>query len=338
MVTNAVSVSIGIPFFNAGPTLADALRSVFAQTYKDWELLLVDDGSSDGSVEIARALRDSRVRLVSDGVNRRLPDRLNQIAALAQGKYLARMDADDLMHPERLEKEVRFLEANPRVDLVDTATFTLDENNELLGVRGDGPLNCDRRAILKSGLLIHPTVMGRTSWFRDNPYDARFIRAEDQELWVRTCSKTVFGRLQEPLFFYRESLAGNLQNYLRTQKTLRKIFHVYGPDLIGHTGTALHVARSYTKTWTYWMYTCVGQQGRLIRARTRPLTAAEAMAAGAAIRVILQTHLPTVDRVSHEQTTGSVCHSEPSSPACLHGLADAELSRRSGGVCAGPGM
>jgi glycosyltransferase involved in cell wall biosynthesis len=290
---DAVSVSIGIPFLNAGPTLADAVRSVLAQTYGDWELLLVDDGSSDGSVEIARGVRDPRVRVVSDGVRRGLPDRLNQIAALARGRYLARMDADDLMHPERLERQVRFLDADPRVDLVDTATFTIDEHNEPLGVRGDRPLDCRPGAVLKWGLLLHPTVTGRTGWFRQNPYDPRFVRAEDHELWVRTCRKAVFGRLQEPLFFYRESLSGNLRNYLRTQQTARKILRVYGPAAVGHAATAVLVARSCLKSWTYRACTAMGRQGRLIRARTRPLTAAESAAARAALRTVLQTPLPT---------------------------------------------
>ena len=75
-------------------------------------------------------------------------------------------------------------------------------------------------SVLRRGLLIHPTVMmGRTEWFRANPYDAAYVRAEDRELWVRTCATTKFGRLCEPLFFYREGLGGNLNNYVRTEAT-----------------------------------------------------------------------------------------------------------------------
>jgi glycosyltransferase involved in cell wall biosynthesis len=327
-----VTVTVGIPFLNARATLADAVRSVLAQTYTDWELLLVDDGSTDGSVEIAANIRDPRVRLVSDGVNRGLPDRLNQIAALARGRYCARMDADDLMHPRRLEEQVRFLEANPGVDLVDTATFTIDESSEPLGVRGDRPLNCDPRAILKSGLLIHPTVTGRTAWFRAHPYDRRFVRAEDQELWVRSCGETVFGRLQEPLFFYRESLSGNLRNYLRTEKTNRKILRVYGPRLVGYAGTVRLAARSHLKSWVYWAYTRLGRQDRLIRARTRPLSAEESAEARTTLRTVLHTCLPTTDGGDHEHTDEYDRRAEPATVACLHGAADVGLSRPAGGV------
>ena len=115
-------VTIGIPFYNAKHTLADAIRSVFAQTFQDWELILADDGSTDGSAEIARMVDDPRVTVISDGMNRGLPYRLNKITELARADYIARMDADDLMHPERLTLQVQYLDANPAVDVVSTAT------------------------------------------------------------------------------------------------------------------------------------------------------------------------------------------------------------------------
>jgi glycosyltransferase involved in cell wall biosynthesis len=295
-VTGGVTVSIGIPFLNALPTLADAVRSVLAQTYRDWELLLVNDGSSDGSLELAQQIQDPRVRLLSDGVTRGLCHRLNQIAALARGKYLARMDADDLMHPRRLARQIEFLERNPRVDLLDTATYTIDECNQPLGVRGDKPLNCDPAAVLKQGLLIHPAVTGRTEWFRRHPYDPAFVRAEDLELWSRVSGSTVFGRLQEPLLFYRESWSGNLNNYLHSSRTVRKILRVYGPSTVGVYGTAVLIAKSYVKSWSYWVSTKLRVQGRLIRRRVRPLDAGEAAAAGAALYSILETPLPGVSR------------------------------------------
>lgn len=268
-------VTVGIPFLNTRRYLADSVRSVFAQTHADWELLLIDDGSSDGSLDVVRHLDDPRVHLLSDGSNRGLAERLNQIASLAQGMYLARMDADDLMHPERLERQLAFLRAHPSIDLVDTATFTVGEDLTPLGIRGDRPLNSSPEVVLRNGLLIHPTVMGRAEWFRRNAYDPVYVRAEDRELWSRTAATATFGRLCEPLFFYREGPVGSLRNYLSTERTVRAILHRYGPPLVGARRTRLLVLRSRLKSIAYRIGTTLGLQGRLIAKRNRPLTATE---------------------------------------------------------------
>jgi glycosyltransferase involved in cell wall biosynthesis len=287
-----VAVTIGIPFLNARTTLPDAVRSVFAQTYADWELMLVDDGSSDGSLEIARTIRDPRVRLLSDGVRRGLVYRLNQIASLAQGRYLARMDADDLMHPRRIERQAHFLDENPKVDVVDTATYTVDSALTPLGIRGDRPLQCAPQAVLLRGLFVHPTVMGRTAWFRRHPYDPAYVRAEDHELWCRTCATTQFARLREPLFFYREDPAGNLRNYLQSAATVRCVLRAYGPALVGRGRTLVAVMQSYLRSLMYYGYTKLGRQGRLIKKRNRPLEPAEAQAARGILADIRRVAVP----------------------------------------------
>ncbi|HUP35371.1 MAG TPA: glycosyltransferase family 2 protein [Candidatus Limnocylindria bacterium] len=294
-MSDRVSVTIGLPFLNARRFLADAVRSVFAQTHDDWELLLIDDGSADGSIDVVRRLNDPRVRVLSDGSNRGLCARLNQIASLAQGAYLARMDADDLMHPERVERQIKFLRANPSIDLIDTATFTVDDDLTPLGIRGDRPLDSRPQAVLRNGLLIHPTVMGRAEWFRSNPYDPVYVRAEDRELWSRTCATTTFARLCEPLFFYREGPAGNLRNYLRTERTVRDILHRYGPPLVGARRTRLLVMRSRLKALAYRIGTKLGLQGRLINKRNRPLNAAEIQEGRRILSVIRSTPVSGLD-------------------------------------------
>jgi glycosyltransferase involved in cell wall biosynthesis len=290
-VSDQVSVSIGIPFRNARRVLAAAVRSVFAQTHHDWELLLIDDGSTDGSIEVVRHLDDPRVRLVADGSHRGLCARLNQIATMARGTFLARMDADDVMHPERIERQLALLRTDPTVDLVDTATFTVDDDLTPLGIRGDRPLDARPEAVLRDGLLIHPTVTGRAEWFRRHPYDPVFVRAEDHELWIRTCGTTRFARLCQPLFFYREGLAGNLANYLRTERTVRDILLRYGPPLVGARRTRLLVMRSRLKAMAYRLGTGVGLQGRLISRRNRRLGAAEVREGSRVLAAILATRV-----------------------------------------------
>lgn len=294
-----VKVSIAIPFYNAHRTIADAVKSVFAQTFQDWELILIDDGSRDGSADVVKQINDPRVRVLSDGANHGLSARLNQIASLAQGQYLARMDADDLMHPERIARQIAFLDENPNTDVIDTATYTVDDDLTPLGIRGDAPLDSNPEAVLRTGLLIHPTIMGRTAWFRQNPYDGAFIRAEDRELWCRTCMNTRFARLCEPLFFYRETLAGNLQNYLKTGVTIRKILRQYGPPLIGSYRTSLLVSQFALRNAVYRAATAVGAQGQLIRRRNRTLTQNERNTAQAIVTQILATPVPGLTGQSH---------------------------------------
>lgn len=305
-----VSVTIGIPFLNARRYLADAVRSVFAQTHDDWELLLIDDGSTDGSIDVVRNLDDPRVRILSDGRNRGLCARLNQIASLSRGAYLARMDADDLMHPERIERQLKFLRANPGVDLIDTATFTVDDDLTPLGIRGDHPLDSCPKAVVRSGLLIHPTVMGKAEWFRSNPYDPVYVRAEDRELWIRTCATTEFARLCEPLFFYREGRAGNVRKYLRTERTVREILHRYGPPLVGAWRTRLLVMRSRLKSMAYQIGTEVGLQGRLISRRNRLLSAAEVEEGRRILSGIRKTPVPGLDGDFRTRSAHRALHDE----------------------------
>jgi glycosyltransferase involved in cell wall biosynthesis len=102
-------VSVGMPVRNCGKTLRAAIRSILWQTYPRWELLILDDASTDKTVEIARSFDDSRIKVLVDGVRRGLPARLNEAIFQSNGQYLARMDGDDVAYPERLERQIRFL-------------------------------------------------------------------------------------------------------------------------------------------------------------------------------------------------------------------------------------
>lgn len=241
-------VTIAIPFYNPGPFFEDAVKSVFAQTYSNWELLLVDDGSTDGSLEKALAVKDPRVRVINDGKNLGLVARLNQIAQLASGEYLARMDADDIMHPERIEKQVAFLENNPDVDVVDTGAIILDRDGQPVGMRGLKPELPTAFEILKRGGFLHPSIMARKTWFLSHPYDPEYPRAEDRELWARTFFETRFAHLPEPLLFYR--FAGNvrLRAYLASYASERKVIKQYGPKMVGLGPSIYLYLRSLSKS------------------------------------------------------------------------------------------
>lgn len=243
-----MTVSIGIPFLNPGRAFEKAVRSVFAQTHVDWELLLVDDGSTDGSLELARAITDPRVRVLSDGTNRGLCARLNQIAREARHDLLARMDADDVMHPDRVRHQVAFLSAHPEVDVLGTLAIAVDPQDRLGGVMGRPLSGTPSPAeALRAAVFVHPSVMGRRRWFVENPYDETFVRAEDQELWCRTAGHSQFRVLPEPLLFYRQPDRINVRSYVASCRTVRRLIRREGPRLVGVAGSLGLLAASHTK-------------------------------------------------------------------------------------------
>jgi glycosyltransferase involved in cell wall biosynthesis len=286
-------LTIGLPFYNVRDYLTAALRSIFAQTYQDWELMLVDDGSTDGSSEIARSVRDPRVTVYIDGVNRGLPHRLNQIAEWASGKYLARMDADDMMHPDRLAKQLRFLEENPRVDLVDSATYSIDEMDRPTGMRNTQPLRPTMASALRKCLLLHATVVGKTSWFREHQYRDDMRRAEDFELWCRTVGHSTFARLPEPLYFVREGKV-SIEKYLASGVTVREVLRLFGPAAVGCRKTLGLLLRCHLKCWLYRLFGVFGAQEILVQRRNTPLEPAVAAEAARILQQIARTPVPSL--------------------------------------------
>jgi glycosyltransferase involved in cell wall biosynthesis len=200
-------VTLAIPFYNAEAYLADAIRSVFAQTHANWELLLIDDGSTDNSLAIARAVRDPRVRVISDGRNLKLASRLNQVTELASHDLIARMDADDLMSPERLAVLADILQANPDIDLVSSGLYSVCNDLRLVGKRGADCRDFSFDDLLyKRKPFVHAALMARKSWYRRNAYNPGLPPIEDAELWLRAAKAGDFNALSiaQPLYVYRE--------------------------------------------------------------------------------------------------------------------------------------
>jgi glycosyltransferase involved in cell wall biosynthesis len=198
-------VTIAMPFFNSCPTLAMAIRSLLNQSYGDFELLLCDDGSDDEGLEIARSFRDPRVICWRDGRRRRLAARLNECIDRARGRFLARMDADDLAYPERLGRQSAFLERNPDVDLCGGGALVFGKGGQPLWRFSPAQEHAEiTHSPLKGFPLWHPAWMGRTEWFRRWRYDESALLAQDQELLLRSYRESRFANLEEVLIGYRQ--------------------------------------------------------------------------------------------------------------------------------------
>lgn len=201
-------VSIGIPFYNAEKFLFDAIRSVFAQTHQGWELILMDDGSTDRSLEMAHSINDPRVRVCSDGKNKKLAARLNEINSLARCDFVARMDADDLMPRCRIERQLSLLNNRADLDLVSTGVCSLTDDCEPVGVRCVTPQHqvTPRGLLAGQSGIVHASILGRREWFLRNPYREDLAKSQDTNLWVRAFSKRDLrvSIIPEPLYFYRE--------------------------------------------------------------------------------------------------------------------------------------
>jgi glycosyltransferase involved in cell wall biosynthesis len=200
-------VVIAMGMVNSEATVGLAVASIRAQTFGDWELVIVDDGSRDRSVAVAEeaAGGDPRIRVVRRDRTQGLAIRMNEIVEHAGAPLIARMDADDVAYPRRLERQVAFLDSNPDVDLVGTSLLVFGADGRAIGKRAAPPSHAEICRRPAGGFkLFHPTWAGRAAWFRDHPYDPRDLRAEDQALLYRVYRESVYANLPEPLMGYRE--------------------------------------------------------------------------------------------------------------------------------------
>src|SRR5271156_6143991 len=207
-------LTIAMPFYNSAATLELSIRSLLNQSYSDFELLLCDDGSDDQSVAIAHSFDDPRLVCWSDGRRRRLAARLNECIDRARGRYLARMDADDVAYPDRLARQLAFLETQTEVDLCGAGAMVFGKHGRpLWRFRPAREHAGITRSPFRGFPLWHPLWMGRIEWFRRWRYEESAWLAQDQELLLRSYRLSRFANLPEVLLGYR-----------RERVTLRKLF------------------------------------------------------------------------------------------------------------------
>jgi len=198
-------VTILLPVFNAEAYLNESVESILAQTFADFELLAINDGSTDHSREILTSFSDSRLKIIDNDSNRGLIYTLNRGIELARGEFIARMDADDISKKNRLEKQVNYLNNHPKVALLGSWAEYVDQDGRYILLRKVPMGNkIIQEKLLEVCCFIHPSVMLRTSVVRQfNGYRQDALHAEDYDLWLHISENYEVDNISEPLIRYR---------------------------------------------------------------------------------------------------------------------------------------
>ena len=215
-------VTVGMPIYNAGIYLRYAVLSIIKQRYQNWELLIIDDGSTDGSLDLITDIHDNRIFLIKDNVNKGLAVRLNEAIDLAKGEYFARMDQDDIAFSDRFEKQLNVLLSDKTIDLNAAQAITIDSENNIIGHLST-PISHDEICLKpwRSIYMSHPTWMGKIEWFKKHYYsNSKPYCTEDQELLLRTYNESKFSACSEILLAYRVRQSNSFKKLIKTRMAM----------------------------------------------------------------------------------------------------------------------
>ncbi|MBI2881404.1 MAG: methyltransferase domain-containing protein [Candidatus Tectomicrobia bacterium] len=197
-------VSVVMSVLNGEAYLAEAVGSILSQTFRDFEWVVLDDGSTDRTRDILAGFEDLRLRVIRQE-NRGLAASLNRAVAESCGEYVARMDADDFSYPNRFQNQVAFLDAHPEYALIGCYYHIVDAAGQLLGLQYRPVQNEDlQRALLHANQFAHGAVMFRRRAFdRAGGYDPQFRYAQDYDLWLRMADDFNLFNIPKALYAWR---------------------------------------------------------------------------------------------------------------------------------------
>jgi glycosyltransferase involved in cell wall biosynthesis len=225
-------VTILMPLYNAENYLHCAIESVLSQSFRDFEFVIINDGSTDSSREIVNFYSDNRIRFIDRKTNHGLVYTLNEGIAVAKGSLIARMDSDDINFPERIEEQVAFLENNQEVGIVGTSIECIGSKGQRIGV-WEHPLDdlTIRWDLLFRTSFAHPTVMIRSHIIHEYNlrYSTSFYPSEDYDFWTRLLLHTKGANIRKPLYKYRihKNNTSNTKAFKQYQNsTLVAFYHV----------------------------------------------------------------------------------------------------------------
>ena len=219
-------VTIGLVCYNADKFLFNSINSILNQDYKNFELIITNDGSTDNTFNIINSFNDDRIKFLNYNANMGLAFRLNEQINLSRCKYFMRMDADDIMFSNRLRIQLNFLQSNQDIDVIGSYAIVFNEFNTITGLRKSKEY-FDKKNIFFNIPFIHPSIMGKTSWFLNYEYNSNFSGCEDLDLWFRSFNNSKFGLIKEPLLFYRDPLKLRFSIYFNRSIIIIKLLNMY---------------------------------------------------------------------------------------------------------------
>jgi glycosyltransferase involved in cell wall biosynthesis len=229
---DAPLISVVMSVYNGKKYLAEAIESILNQTYKNFELIIVNDGSKDNSIEIIKSYmnQDNRIVLI-DRENKGLPYSLNEGISIAKGEYIARMDADDISLPERFEKQIDFMQKN-KLDVCGSHIKRFRDNKKERIIKNPVTNEDIRFSLLFFSSLAHPTVMFKKEVFDKVKYHIDYKVAQDYQLWCDIANANLkMGNISEVLLNYREHEAqASIEKSKKQQDTAQKIALEYAKN------------------------------------------------------------------------------------------------------------
>jgi glycosyltransferase involved in cell wall biosynthesis len=215
-------ISVLLPAYNAEKFLKESLESILNQTYSNFEIIIINDGSTDSTQEIIDTYNDPRIKCILHKENKGLIQSLNEGILCAKGLYIVRMDADDIAFSNRIQVQVDFMESTPQIAAVGSHAVFFNNNttipieNWALDLNTNTPIEI-KKALVWENCLIHPSMCFRTDIVKHLLYDPNQKNYEDYDLWLRMiANKYTIAKIDEPLLYYR------VQANSITQSSIRK--------------------------------------------------------------------------------------------------------------------
>jgi len=218
-------VTVLMSVYNGEKYLKEAIDSILNQTFSDFEFIIINDGSTDNTLQILKKYKDSRIIIINNSKNIGLTKSLNIGIKKTRGEYIARMDADDISLSNRLNEEVIFLENNNKCAVVGTFIKMINEKSKIIGIEEKPITNKKiKKLLVVDNCIIHGSTMIRKKCLEEvGHYDESFVRSQDYDLWLRMSEKYELANIPKYLYVWRKNRDSIESRFMNDQKRYVKL-------------------------------------------------------------------------------------------------------------------